>query len=108
LLLPIVAPGGIARAAVHRWRGVGSGDDKALNGPRYQQQDLALCLRFQPPARWSFAHHYSQHAFIRDDKSAKDLLNIADQDQPFPNFSGDSSVLPGIANLFQRGQLFAG
>jgi len=35
------------------------------------------------------AHHYSQHAFIRDDKSAKDLLNIADQDQPFPNFSWD-------------------
>jgi hypothetical protein len=26
------------------------------SGPRYQQQDLALCFRFQPPARWSFAH----------------------------------------------------
>jgi hypothetical protein len=54
------------------------------------------------------AHHDSQHAFIRDDKSAKDLPSIADQDQPFPNFSGDSSVLPGIANLFQRGELYAG
>jgi hypothetical protein len=53
-------------------------------------------------------HHYSQHAFIRDDKSGKDLLNIADQDQPFPNFSGDCSGLPGIVNLFQRGELFAG
>jgi hypothetical protein len=54
------------------------------------------------------AHHYSQHAFIGNDKSAKNLFNIADQDQPFPNFSGDSAVLPGIANLFQRGELFAG
>lgn len=79
-----------------------------LSAGRAISSRTLLCLRFQPPARWSFAHHYSQHAFIRDDKSAKDLLNIADQDQPFPNFSGDSSVLPGIANLFQRGQLFAG
>jgi hypothetical protein len=33
---------------------------------------------------------------------------MADQDQPFANFSGDSFVIPGFANLIQRGELFGG
>jgi hypothetical protein len=54
----------------------------------------------------SFAGHDPQHAFVGDEKASKVVRSVAHGHQPFPNLSGNTTMLPRIANLLQGAKFF--